>query len=68
VRIALKWTPDPSQFFASGGSTSAPTSDDPNAPPGLFAAIQDQLGLKLEAQKTSTQVLVIDHAERPVEN
>ncbi len=34
----------------------------------VFAAIQDQLGLKLEPRKDSTEVLVIDHVERPSAN
>jgi uncharacterized protein (TIGR03435 family) len=63
----LIWTPDESQFIAMG--IRVPTAaDNPNAPPELFTAIQEQLGLKLEAQKTATQVLVIDHVERPSEN
>jgi uncharacterized protein (TIGR03435 family) len=41
---------------------------DPNAPPGLFTAIQEQLGLKLEAVKAQTKVLVVDAAERPSAN
>jgi uncharacterized protein (TIGR03435 family) len=41
---------------------------DPNAPPGMFTAIQDQLGLKLQPVKTATDVLVIDHVDRPSEN
>jgi uncharacterized protein (TIGR03435 family) len=43
-----------------------PPSDAPL--PGLFAAIQQQLGLKLEATKGPVDVLVIDRAERPSEN
>ena len=35
----------------------------------IFTDIQDQLGLKLEAQKAAVEILVIDHAERvPTEN
>lgn len=41
---------------------------DPNAPPGLFTAIQEQLGLKLEPTKAMTDVFVIDHVERPSAN
>jgi uncharacterized protein (TIGR03435 family) len=41
---------------------------DPNAPPGLFTAIQDQLGLKFEATRAPVDVLVIDHVNRPSEN
>jgi uncharacterized protein (TIGR03435 family) len=62
--FGLTWTPDESQF-TSMGIRVPPAADNPNAPPGLFAALQEQLGLKLEAQKTQAQVLVIDHVERP---
>ena len=34
----------------------------------IFTAIQEQLGLKLEPQKTTMQVFVIDNAERPSAN
>jgi uncharacterized protein (TIGR03435 family) len=63
----LKWTPDETQF-ASMGIHVPPPVDNPNAPPGLFAAIQEQLGLRLEPQKIPAEVLVIDHVERPSEN
>jgi uncharacterized protein (TIGR03435 family) len=65
--FTLKWTPDESQF-ASMGVHVPPPVDNPNAPPGLFTAIQEQLGLRLEAQKVPNEVLVIDQVERPSGN
>lgn len=41
---------------------------DANAPPGLFTAIQEQLGLKLEPVKAPIDVFVLDHVERPSAN
>ncbi len=40
----------------------------PDAPPGLFTAIQDQIGLKLERTKAPADTLVIDKVERPEAN
>jgi uncharacterized protein (TIGR03435 family) len=41
---------------------------DGTAPPGLFTAIQEQLGLKLEPVKAETEVLVVDTVEKPGAN
>jgi uncharacterized protein (TIGR03435 family) len=43
-------------------------TSDPNLPPPLETALQDQLGLKLEAAKGPVSHLVIDHLEKPSEN
>jgi uncharacterized protein (TIGR03435 family) len=59
----LVWAPDETQF--GGEVPVAPT--DAQAPP-FFAAIQQQLGLRLEATKGPVQALVIDSVERPSAN
>ena len=60
----LEWTPE-----APGAASGAenPTSPQPNGP-SLFAALQEQLGLRLEPQKAPAETLVIDHVVRPSEN
>jgi uncharacterized protein (TIGR03435 family) len=65
----LKWTPDQSQFGGMGVKVPPP-SDTPtaDAPPPLFTAIQEQIGLRLEAGKAQVGVLAIDHVERPSGN
>jgi uncharacterized protein (TIGR03435 family) len=63
----LKWTPDDSQFGGMGAKVPPPT-DAADAPPNLYTAIQEQLGLKLEATKAPAEVMVIDHAEKPSAN
>ena len=53
----LRWTPDDTP------------ADSPIANgPSIFAAVQEQLGLKLEPAKAPVEVLVIDSAQRPSEN
>jgi uncharacterized protein (TIGR03435 family) len=66
----LKWTPDESQFaqFRGTGAVVPPPTDDPNAPPSLYTAVQEQLGLKMGPAKLPDEVIVIDHVEKPSEN
>jgi uncharacterized protein (TIGR03435 family) len=66
----LKWTPDDSQFaqFRTALPITPPKTDDPNAPPSLYTAIQEQIGLKIEATKAPDDVIVIDHVEKPSAN
>lgn len=43
-------------------------ADDMNPTPPMDRAIQEQLGLKVEAAKGPVKMLVIDHVEKPSEN
>jgi uncharacterized protein (TIGR03435 family) len=65
--FTLKFTPDETQFAGVPVRVPPQPADDANAPP-LFIAIQEQLGLKLEAEKMQVPVLVIDHVEQPSPN
>ncbi len=49
-------------------STEQAQAADPSAPPTLFTAIQEQLGLKLEPTRGPAEVLVITHIDRPSAN
>ncbi len=62
----LKWTPDETQFQVFGAKIVPNEAAD--APPPIFTAIQEQIGLKLDAAKTMVDVMVLDHVEKPSEN
>jgi uncharacterized protein (TIGR03435 family) len=65
--FTLQWTPDETQFGGRGGQ-APPPADPSTVPPGLFTAIQEQLGLKLDATKMSADVFVIERLEKPTPN
>jgi bla regulator protein blaR1 len=52
--------------FSPGGLT--PDEKRGDEPPQFLTALQEQLGLKLQPEKTMVPVLVIDSIERPSEN
>ncbi len=41
---------------------------DPDSWPSIFTAVQEQLGLKLEAAHESVPNLMVDHITKPTEN
>ncbi len=57
----LKWTRE-------AGAGSADAGKDADAPPALFTALQEQLGLKLQTGKDPVEVVVIDRIEAPSAN
>ncbi len=62
----LKWKPDQGQFLGLDGTP--PPAPYPDAPPDLFTAIQQQLGLKLNSTKASADMIVIESVLKPSEN
>jgi uncharacterized protein (TIGR03435 family) len=54
--FVLRWTSDDG------------VSNSPNSAPGLFTAIQEQLGLKLKPVRAKAEVLVVTHVEQPSDN
>jgi uncharacterized protein (TIGR03435 family) len=64
--ISLDWTPAPGEAPPAppGGAFPQP---DPNGP-SLQAALEDQLGLKLESAKGPVDTIVIDRLEQPTPN
>lgn len=64
--LTVTFTPDNSLF--NGHSPVPEPAEGVEAAPNLFDAIQQQLGLKLTAEKTQVDVLAIDHVEKPSAN
>ena len=67
----LKWTPDqnaPLFKGADGGQEPAVAPPPDSSGPSIFAALEEQLGLKLEPRKGAVETLAIDSIEKPTEN
>ena len=68
------FTPDDSQFgghpppMPNHGNNNGSTDTAAAAAPSLYDALQQELGLKLSAEKTAVDVIAIDQVEKPTAN
>jgi len=65
--FTMRWTPDATQW-ANFGVPATANPNDLDAPPDIFTAFEQQLGLKLQPTKAVVDVMVIDRIERPSPN
>jgi len=60
----LEWTYDDTQF----GGNLPPLADQTSGKPNFLAALQEELGLKLESSRAAVDAIVIDAVQKPSEN
>lgn len=67
--FTLKWTPERLDT-GPGGPAGSPALDSPSPDfgPSIFAALQEQLGLKLEPQKALVDALIVESVQKPSPN
>jgi uncharacterized protein (TIGR03435 family) len=71
--VRLEFTRDGVANFGTNGpgtpgaAAPGPPPDD-SSRPTIFTALQEQLGLRLEAQKAPVEMIVVDHMEKASEN
>jgi uncharacterized protein (TIGR03435 family) len=62
--LKLEWTPDDQASVKGDAAASEPAQW-----PSIFTALQEQLGLRLQTQKTPVEIIVVDRVDRePIEN
>ena len=65
--MKLDWVPDETQFSEWGRGVYTKPVSDPSGP-SLFTAVQEYLGLRLEASRAPIEMVVVDTAELPAPN
>jgi uncharacterized protein (TIGR03435 family) len=70
--FVLKFTPDPGMRPFGGAAApppeAQPATNDAEAPPDLFSAMVQQLGLRMQKTKAPVEVMIIDKVEKPSAN
>jgi len=64
----MNWSPDVNGTSGISAASNTPSVAADSSGPTLFTAVQDQLGLKLEPQKSVAEILIVDRAEKPSAN
>jgi uncharacterized protein (TIGR03435 family) len=68
--FVVKFTPDATMrpFGGQGPPPDAQPVPEADAPPDLYSAMEQQLGLRMQKTKTPVDVMVIDKIEKPSAN
>jgi uncharacterized protein (TIGR03435 family) len=66
----LKFTPDPGMrpFGGAAPPPGQPPVPEADAPPDVYAAMEQQLGLRMQKTRTNVPVMVIEKVEKPSDN
>ncbi len=64
----LSWIPDEAQAGKPGAQGAPAANGAEDGGPSIFTALQEQLGLKLEASKGPVETLAIERVEKPSAN
>jgi uncharacterized protein (TIGR03435 family) len=64
--VELTWTPEPASSNIAGNALPDAAPD--SSGQSIFAALQEQLGLRLVSERGPVDVLVVDHIGEPSEN
>lgn len=68
LSFILKFTPDPGLLPPGAAPDAQRPAPDADAPPDIYAAMEQQLGLHIQKTKAEVEVMVIDKVSKPTEN